>query len=151
MKSRIYLFALVTVVSFGLQSISCKSDASQAAATEAQQSTETSAAAKQLSPVEKMQMDIAGNWRSESDPKSRLAILQNQFVSIYDGKIVGEDGLQLHEKCPESCSGATGACFVLTSKDGTTTCYAIVQADGKKLVYSQIGGTGNTLTYARIQ
>lgn len=96
---------------------------------------------------------LQGNWRSADDPKLLISITMQDYVTIYDGKIVSTQTIEMFEVCPEFCktgSDVSGmACFVLKG-ESDATCYGIIQLEGKTLKCTIMGGDGKTLTYTKL-
>ncbi len=109
---------------------------------------EKASAAAPAIDVSKMQ----GQWQSNDDPKNVIVVAGDKLTSIYDGQIVSEKTIEVHNACPEPCAGGVKnmPCFMLKGQFDAT-CYSLVSLDANGLQYSMLGGRGNTLSYKKVQ
>ncbi|HMR44766.1 MAG TPA: hypothetical protein PKC40_13070 [Saprospiraceae bacterium] len=149
MKFKNVLFAIL--IGSALFS-ACKSDSSASA--ESGEATTEGQTTEEPSKPKSKEQTILGNWRDVDDAKSIISIAGSRYFSIYDGKLISEETMEFHEKCPESCQSggdvSGNSCFTTNSTDGST-CYVIVKLSEEELQLTMAGGTGKTLTYRRLQ
>lgn len=73
---------------------------------------------------------IHGNWRDTNDPTHIVSLDKAKFYDIQNGKIVADEPLVYHEKCPAECTDSGKGCFIVKGQ-----CYVITQLEEDALSY----------------
>ncbi len=97
--------------------------------------------------------NIRGTWRNYEDPKNMLVISENQWIRMYDGKMLEALTFSTFVDCPKECIGNEELergtnCLKLSGEKGET-CYLLLDLDRVKLRFRQ-AGSGTISAYKRM-
>ncbi len=98
---------------------------------------------------------LQGKWQSLDDSKNIIEIKGNDFITIYDGKEVSKESLEVSAETDKDCAAASsvdlkGQKIFMTKGQFDASCFSLIRVDAQSLEYSMVGGTGNTLKFKKI-